>query len=245
MKTWTDEQFINAIKTSTKYIEVSQKLGLTNLGANYKTIKKYINNMNLDISHFLSRKQLAQNARDKIKILSDEELFSINSVDRKYIKKIILQKNLIPYECSTENCKIQTWFGKNLSLHLDHINGINNDNRLENLRFLCPNCHSLTETYCIKKKNNDPNTKKYNFCKDCNAHINQLSNYCRNCVKNHKTTIKWPSDQILITMVKQSNYTKVGVILGVSANSVKKRLHSKRLLNILAESGPTIIGPKE
>jgi len=52
-------------------------------------------------------------------------------------------------EC--EWCNLTTvWNGKPIVLHLDHINGINTDNRLENLRFLCPNCHSQTPTYCGK-----------------------------------------------------------------------------------------------
>ena len=54
------------------------------------------------------------------------------------------------YKCA--NCGLIEWQGQVLSLHLDHINGINNDHRIENLRFLCPNCHSLTETYAGKNK---------------------------------------------------------------------------------------------
>jgi 5-methylcytosine-specific restriction endonuclease McrA len=44
------------------------------------------------------------------------------------------------------------WFDKKLSLHLDHKNGINNDNKIKNLRFLCPNCHSQTSTYGGKSR---------------------------------------------------------------------------------------------
>jgi hypothetical protein len=62
--------------------------------------------------------------------------------------KDILLKNGIEYKCS--ECEISEWNNKKLSLHLDLINGINNDNRIDNLRFLCPNCHSLTDTYCGK-----------------------------------------------------------------------------------------------
>ncbi len=59
------------------------------------------------------------------------------------------------YECKL--CKINNWLGKNLSLHLDHIDGNNSNNDLKNLRFLCPNCHSQTDTYCGKN-----NKIKYN-----------------------------------------------------------------------------------
>jgi len=69
---------------------------------------------------------------------------------RASVRKSILRKELIPYKCGI--CGIQEWNGKKLSLHLDHINGINNDHRLENLRFLCPNCHSQTHTYTGRNK---------------------------------------------------------------------------------------------
>lgn len=72
----------------------------------------------------------------------------------KDIKKLIIKNHLIKYECAW--CGLtNTYNGKPLTLQLDHINGINNDNRLENLRFLCPNCHSQTETWGGKNVNKD------------------------------------------------------------------------------------------
>jgi len=67
---------------------------------------------------------------------------------RSKIRTEIIKNELLPYKCN--ECGISEWKGKSLSLHLDHTNGINNDNRIDNLRFLCPNCHSQTDTYCGK-----------------------------------------------------------------------------------------------
>lgn len=77
-----------------------------------------------------------------------EEIFIENSkVKRDQIKNIIIKEKLIEYVCS-ECGQNGNWNGKVLSLQIDHINGIRNDNRLSNLRFLCPNCHSQTSTFC-------------------------------------------------------------------------------------------------
>ncbi len=66
------------------------------------------------------------------------------------LNKRILKENVLKKECNV--CKISSWNNKPISLHLDHINGISTDHRLNNLRFLCPNCHSQTDTYCGKNK---------------------------------------------------------------------------------------------
>ena len=83
--------------------------------------------------------------------ISDKELFCENSKhSRNILRNRIIKNELIPYKCAI--CGITEWLDKNLSLELDHINGVNNDNRLENLRFLCPNCHSQTITYGSKNQ---------------------------------------------------------------------------------------------
>ncbi len=80
------------------------------------------------------------------RMLPDDVVFSENAppTNGNRLVKRLLQKG-VSYRCVI--CGINEWQGQRLSLHLDHINGINNDNRFENLRLLCPNCHSQTPTY--------------------------------------------------------------------------------------------------
>lgn len=81
---------------------------------------------------------------------SYEDIFVENSsVRRNVVKRRILRDNLIEYKC--RKCgNTGEWMGEEVVLHLEHKNGINNDHRLENLEFLCPNCHSQTSTYAGK-----------------------------------------------------------------------------------------------
>jgi 5-methylcytosine-specific restriction endonuclease McrA len=79
-----------------------------------------------------------------------QELLSGDRRCRRNVKSRLLGANLLKNICAL--CGLRDWKGRALSLHLDHINGKKNDHRLENLRMLCPNCHSQTETYGGRNK---------------------------------------------------------------------------------------------
>lgn len=111
------------------------------------------------------------------------KLFSENSKhSRNVLRRYIINNNLLPYKCAI--CGITKWNDKTISLELDHINGKNNDNRLENLRFLCPNCHSQTSTYGCRNKL--VNESKY----DINFETKMLVEDAYNKLKNIKKVSK-------------------------------------------------------
>lgn len=101
-----------------------------------------------------------------------EEIKWSEKRSRSAIKKKIIKDNLLDYECHNDGCDVYgIWLGEEISLHLDYINGIKDDNRLSNLRFLCPNCHSQTNTYCGKnnKVRYTPKNKKVSDCEMISA----------------------------------------------------------------------------
>jgi len=107
-----------------------------------------------------SYNERSQEAKDKMawsrgKILADhEDIFCENSrYETGYAKKAFLRLDSSKYECS--ECQSSSWRGKNLVLELDHINGDNRDHRLENIRLLCPNCHSQTPNWRGRNKNSN------------------------------------------------------------------------------------------
>jgi hypothetical protein len=82
----------------------------------------------------------------------NEDIFTENSVySNELVKGRIVKDNLLEYRCC--KCGIDSWQSETIVLDLDHINGNNRDNRLINLRYLCPNCHSQTDTYKGRNKN--------------------------------------------------------------------------------------------
>jgi 5-methylcytosine-specific restriction endonuclease McrA len=100
-------------------------------------------------------------ARNKYGIKkTNEEVFVENSTyPRHRLKERIIKEEMIPYVC--HECGMDDiWNGKKIVLQLDHINGVNDDNRLENLQFLCPNCHSQTHTYAAKNRHNSARKPK-------------------------------------------------------------------------------------
>ncbi len=127
--------------------EVIIKFGLSSNGSGgYRNIKKKITDLGLDIPKYNYYGDYA-----KIKLRwNDERVYCEHSkYPRQKLKNRIIKENLIEYIC--EICKnTGEHMGEKLSLQLDHTNGVNDDNRLWNLRFLCPNCHSQTKTYAGK-----------------------------------------------------------------------------------------------
>lgn len=146
-----DSVFIEAVKTSFSISEALDKTGLKAAGANYKGFHKRVKRLNLDTSHFLGQGHLRGKTHNWSPEISIEKAFvKDGTLQSCNLRRKILKHNLKPYLC--EKCNLDSWLGQPISLHLDHINGNNTDNRLENLRFLCPNCHSQTDTYCGKSK---------------------------------------------------------------------------------------------
>lgn len=121
-------------------------------------ISEYCSHLGIDCSH-LQWRSIKTGGRNRVdqNLLPEDviaEFFS-NSPDKKVswptLLRLIRDHNLLPKQCS--ECGISAkWNGIPLTLHVDHINGVNTDNRLENLRHLCPNCHTQTDTYGSRNK---------------------------------------------------------------------------------------------
>ncbi len=146
-RSWSENQLIEAVKSSTSIRQVLFKLGLIEAGGNYFQVKKYISELNLNINHFTGKGWNKGKKIYKTPVFQLKDILVQNSNFQSYkLKKRLFKEGLKKIEC--ENCGWnQISKDGRIPLELDHINGDNRDNRITNLRILCPNCHSLQPTH--------------------------------------------------------------------------------------------------
>lgn len=165
----TETQLAEAVNDSTSIKEVLIKLERRSDGGSgqYLLLHKLLNQWNISISHFLTQSERLKNTPLKSKLPLNSILVINGTYNRHALKNRLYSEGVKNRLC--EFCgQSEMWHGRNMSLILDHINGIYNDNRLENLRILCPNCNATLPTHCGKNRN--PNTTKQNkYCQNTNC----------------------------------------------------------------------------
>lgn len=224
---WNETDFIKAVKESLCYSDILKKLGVRVHSYYYEKIKEEIKRLNLDTSHF---KKLPTNFSS----IKTEDILQLNgrNIKSHALKKRLIKEGLLRNECYI--CNLTTWKDKPISLQIDHINGNRFDNRLENLRILCPNCHSQTDTFA--GRNIAPQIKLKSqeklFCK-CGNTKSKDSKLCRKCnsslFKPSLYKITWPSVQELIERLNTCNYVTLGLELGVSDVAIRKHLQTRNI----------------
>lgn len=157
IRSFTKEELQKLADKSSSISNLLRSVGLQPKGDNRKTLNKIIEELDIDLTKLIkNRKDLYLEVNKRLAkdfAYSDKQVFVKNSnYGRVHLKERIIDNKIIDYKCRKcgNNGK---WQGEKLSLQLEHKNGISNDNRLENLEFLCPNCHSQTSHYAGKNKN--------------------------------------------------------------------------------------------
>lgn len=147
IRKYTDDAFCQAVRGSTSIRQVLMRLGLKGAGGNYWLAKKRIKDLGLSVSHFLGQGYLKGKNHTWAKKIPLSAILIKDSPYRNTnkLRKRLFNEGLFEKKC--QGCGNKEWQGVPIPLELEHINGISNDHRKENLRILCPNCHALTPTY--------------------------------------------------------------------------------------------------
>ena len=207
------------VAESNSYAEILRKLGKSNSGLATRLLKQKLDDCGI-LHHFIKDKEYKPGQS----IPLEEILVENRSYSSDKLKKRLIEEGLKENKCENPECGITDWHGHKINFHLHHINGNHNDNRLENLMILCPNCHSLTENYSGKKLKSE---QKY--CPDCHRPIGKNSTYCNHCGPKHSNQPgakvakeDRPSKEELLELIKTKSFCEIGRIYGVSDNSIRK-----------------------
>jgi len=209
------ENFEPLVLNSKNLTEVLLKLKLTNKGNSRSTLKKYIKLYDINISHFETSKDRYNRTLKKCYENHTIPLHEILISGSTYTNVSFLKKRLYRDKLKERKCELceqdENWQGKKMSLILDHINGINSDHRIENLRIICPNCNATLPTYC-RGINGIEKIKKRKILK--------LENKIKLSISKRK--IERPPYDQLKEEVKKYGYSATGRKYGVCDNTIRK-----------------------
>lgn len=230
---YTEEQAREAIATSFSWAESLRKLGLCSTGGAWRVLKKYTEFWGISTDHFDPARNREMNLGTKKRPLEDL-LVKDSTCSRQNLKRRLFQEGLKEPRC--ELCgQDENWRGRRMAMIIDHINGVRNDNRIENLQIVCPNCAATLDTHC-GRKNRVPKSKK--SCRRCGRHFfpgRPEQRYCsRECGTRwdrsklrgrpnpSERRVERPLYEQLLAEIEAHGYCWVGRKYGVSDNAIRK-----------------------
>jgi len=155
----SSDQLSQLVRESQTLTQILSHFGLRNIGGNNLTLKKRLAEEGIDYSHILLGRGIAFRKGGLGHIPQPktlEECMRVVFVQQSNGAKTTVRRYLRQYKLVEEKCHecglVDTWNGKSLTLQLEHKNGDSTDDRLDNLCWLCPNCHSQTSTYTGRNK---------------------------------------------------------------------------------------------
>ena len=242
MARWTDEQLTEAVAAARSYSDVLRWFGLRTAGGNHRLVRKHIERLGLSTDHWTFD---PRPRTPRVVPPLEAVLVKGSTYKRSSLKKRLYEEGLKERRC--ELCgQGELWRGLPMSLILDHVNGVHDDNRLENLRIVCPNCNATFDTHCGRKHSRDDRV-----CELCGEHFTPTTDrqrYCsRRCGVRHpsgragprpgaRKVVRPPLEQLLAE-VEAEGWSAVGRRYGVSDNAVRKWVRTEHA-RATQETGP-------
>jgi hypothetical protein len=230
---YTEEQAREAIANSYSWAESLRKLGLCPSGGAWRVLKKYAEIWGIATDHFDPAKCIGGNLRLPARSL-EEVLVENSTYSRQHVKRRLFKEGLKEPVC--EMCgQDEMWHGRPMGMILDHINGVRNDHRLENLRIVCPNCAATLDTHCGRKNRVEKAKRSCRRCKNPFVPGRPEQRYCsRDCgmrwdrsrlrgrPRPTSRRVSRPPYEQLLAEIEATSYCAVGRKHGVSDNAVRK-----------------------
>lgn len=220
---WTlpSSEFAALVARSQTFTEVLAYFGLPNRGHNHRTLRRRLDEEGIDTAHFAAHRHDGPSRAYPLA----ERLQPGTPSPTSYLRRRLLREGVLEERCAL--CRIgPTWNEKPLTLQLDHINGDRTDNQLENLRLLCPNCHSQTPTFAGRKPRAIPEPRRHP-CTRCGSPCSIDARHCPTCHGFLRRTVERPDVEALQRQVNAWGFRATGRHYGVSDNAIRKWLRGK------------------
>jgi len=223
---YTEAELREVVARSDSLGEVLRHFGLRQAGGNHRLLRKWLTRWEISTEHFkLDRPMPRREPRPLADVLVEHSRYS-----RGHLKMRLYAEGLKERLC--ELCgQNEYWQGAYMSLILDHINGVADDNRLENLRIVCPNCAATLDTHCGRKNRLPPTERTCLHCSTPFRAKYERHRYCSRPCATHapkpgnrlaRRKVERPAYEVLVREVEALGWSGVGRKYGVSDNAVRK-----------------------
>lgn len=231
MPRYSEREAREAVVVSRSYSEVLRRLGMRPAGGNHALLRKYLDEVwRIPTDHFDGGERRIPPVE---RVPLEDVLVRNSTYSRSNLKQRLYEESLKERRC--EMCgQDENWRGKTMSLILDHINGVPDDNRLENLRIVCPNCAATLDTHCGRKNRREPDVRRCRHCRREFQAKYPSHHYCsracglrwdRSGIRGRSNLAirhaKRPPYEQLVAEIEATNYCAVGRKYGVSATSIR------------------------